>query len=179
MLLLTWLSVLMLQASPLEAYRACVEVEDSLERLRCFDRAGEADLSAGATSSDKTGKEGLASRLAEAEREQAAAEARARAAERELAATKAAQQKAAGRSELPDEYEATIVSVRFTRHGNIVAQLSNGQIWEQLSSDSVKLPPQRVDRMQTATIKRGALGSRKMKLEPLGKTVRVRLRNES
>ncbi len=52
--------------------------------------------------------------------------------------------------------------------------LDNGQIWRQLDSDTRYLRPLKEGVTYTATIKRGAVGSFRMTVEPTGQTIRVR-----
>jgi hypothetical protein len=179
--LLLWLAAA--QPDPVEAYRACIEVEDSLERLRCFDRAGEADpggqlVEAAPASSDRQREESAAlaaARIAEAERAAALAEQRARTAEAELSEARR-QRRSAPKSE-PKRYQAAVTEIFFGPRGKLTVRLDNGEIWDQLDSDDTKVPEGRADRIRTVTIKPAALGGRRMEIEPLGKTIRVRLRS--
>ena len=50
-----------------------------------------------------------------------------------------------------------------------------GERWEQLDSDTVEISERRAGRISTATVKQGFLGSYRMRLEPYGRTIRVRL----
>lgn len=53
-------------------------------------------------------------------------------------------------------------------------ELDNGQIWQQLSSDSTRVKTFRSNTTYTATIKKAALGSFRMTIEPMGRTIRVK-----
>lgn len=52
--------------------------------------------------------------------------------------------------------------------------LTNGQIWQQVDHSSDPLPWGVTRKPQTATIKDAALGSFRMRLEPIGETIRVK-----
>ncbi|MCI5046572.1 MAG: hypothetical protein MRY59_03645 [Aquisalinus sp.] len=52
--------------------------------------------------------------------------------------------------------------------------LDNGQVWRQLDSDTRHLRPLQDNIQYTALIERGALGSFRMKIEPMGRTIKVR-----
>ena len=72
--------------------------------------------------------------------------------------------------------DAPIAAIEFGPHDTARITLADGQVWQQLSSDSNKLRVRDRDEAagMTATIKRAALGSHRMKVEPQGRTIRVR-----
>ncbi|MCQ8183921.1 hypothetical protein [Parvularcula maris] len=172
-----------LQTAPVDAYRACVDVEDSLERLRCFDAAGREDKGRRQVAAPAPAAKVVApppARSAELDQARRAAEAadeRARAAEAELARARQ-QARDASRAAKPSfPYDAVVTELRFGTRGKLTVRLDNGEIWDQLDSDSTTISESRRDRVQRVTIKRAALGGRRMEIEPLGRTIRVRLRD--
>lgn len=76
--------------------------------------------------------------------------------------------------EVLDNLTQPITAYRILPRGEIRVVLDNGQVWDQLASDRRRL--QRVDDrwVQTAIITRGALGSYRMKVEPIGETIKVK-----
>ncbi|MBB4657985.1 hypothetical protein [Parvularcula dongshanensis] len=80
------------------------------------------------------------------------------------------------RSEGPDgalPQDMPVARIDFSARDKAYITLANGEVWRQLNSDSTDLS-RKVDDIKTATIREGALGSRRMRLEPLGRTIRVR-----
>jgi len=69
---------------------------------------------------------------------------------------------------------AEIEASGYTRNGNVRITLTNGQIWQQLNSDDTRVTPSRLRRQKSITIKRGALGSFIMKIEPWGRSMKVK-----
>lgn len=78
------------------------------------------------------------------------------------------------KTEVIDELSQPIMAYRVLPLGNVRFVLENGQVWEQLESDDRRL--QRIDDqfVQEANIRRGAMGSYFMKVEPLGDNIRVK-----
>lgn len=77
----------------------------------------------------------------------------------------------------PDEPEAVtgvVASLEFDGDGRATVTLTDGQVWRQLASDRVKIVRRSGFGEQTAIVKKAALGSFRMSLEPLGMTIRVR-----
>jgi len=78
------------------------------------------------------------------------------------------------KKEVIEELTQPIIAYRVLPLGNVRVVLENGQVWEQLQSDDRRL--QRVDDqfVQDAEIRRGAMGSYFMKVQPLGDNIRVK-----
>lgn len=78
------------------------------------------------------------------------------------------------KKEVIEELTQPIIAYRVLPLGNVRVVLENGQVWEQLQSDDRRL--QRVDDqfVQNAEIRRGAMGSYFMKVQPLGDNIRVK-----
>ena len=69
---------------------------------------------------------------------------------------------------------SNIKSAQASRSGKILVTLENGQVWQQLSSDNFKITPTRLRRQTSVVIKRAALGSFSMKIEPWGRSMKAR-----
>ncbi len=67
-----------------------------------------------------------------------------------------------------------VTSLSLRADGIAIIVLDNGQVWRQISSDSTRLRLKRKPIDYQATIKKGAVGSFRMRIEPLGRTIRVR-----
>ena len=67
-----------------------------------------------------------------------------------------------------------IQSAQFTNTGKVRVTLENGQIWQQAPSDSTKIIGSRLRRQTSVVIKRAALGSFSMKIEPWGRSMKAR-----
>ena len=74
----------------------------------------------------------------------------------------------------PDEIVLDVKEVKVNRSGTATVFLTNGQVWQQLDSDRVELFISKKTPALTATIKKAALGSYRMRIEPIGRTIRVR-----
>ena len=81
---------------------------------------------------------------------------------------------ATGASGLPQD--EPITAIDFDAYDVARVTLANGQVWQQLSADGVVLRPTRrqADAGLRASVRRGALGSHRMTVEPVGRTIRVR-----
>lgn len=191
---LTFALALTLQAGDAaDRYRACAELADDAERLACFDAAADEDDVLQASIAARAEAAAL---LAEAKREAAEAEARARAAEARLAALEERAGVAASGSaamsaaaavpepprrkdrERPDRFEAEVVRLAFAPRGELIVTLDNGETWTQLSSDSRTITRAQADRIERVAVRPGAFGSHWMKLEPLGRSIRVKPEGE-
>ena len=73
-----------------------------------------------------------------------------------------------------DSITAPIAELTLGRDKKARIVLTDGQVWRQVAGDSVSLRVPRGDQPQEATIRRAAMGSFKMRIEPLGKTIRVK-----
>lgn len=73
-------------------------------------------------------------------------------------------------------HDVPVQAIEFDPYETARVTLATGEVWQQLSSDGRKLRPSRrvADAGLRATVRRGALGSYRMRIEPLGKTIRVR-----
>ena len=69
-----------------------------------------------------------------------------------------------------------ITALDFDAYDTARVTLANGQVWQQLSAEGVVLRPtgRQADAGLRATVRRAALGSHRMTVEPLGTTIRVR-----
>ncbi len=155
------------QAQSLDTLKSCARISGESERLACYDTA--------VAAIDAT----LAAELATRKRE---AEARAMEAKR-LAAIKAEQDKidSFGAGNLPkasqpasmtataDEIKAKIDTILSTGYDRIVVMLDNGQIWSQTEGKSLGT----VKPGDEVEVKRGALGSYRMRLLRLNRVIQV------
>ena len=141
------LGVLLAQATPVEeALLQCTAISKDKERLSCFDEA---------ISALKQETEVRAAKQQEKAVEEFGVTVRA--AEKEL-------------QELGDK----VSEVRLDYNGRAIVTLENGQVWRQIQSSSRPILSVEIDRIETATIKRAALGSYRMTVEPLGRSFKVR-----
>ena len=69
---------------------------------------------------------------------------------------------------------SNIKSAQASRSGKMRVTLENGQVWQQLSSDNFKITPARLRRQTSVEIKRGALGSYRLKVLPWGRSTKAR-----
>ncbi|MEE4210423.1 MAG: hypothetical protein V2I43_14310 [Parvularcula sp.] len=179
-----------------DALSRCAVMTDDRARLACFDEAvrplRESALAEAAARDRTEQARADEARLRAAERDLEAARReaeearnRARAAEAALAAKEAAEESterqrfgsrfdSKEREEEIKEISGGVESVTFDPYGMVTVTLENGQVWEQLDADSRKLSTFDADRAEDATVERGILGSYRMRLEPLGKSIRVR-----
>ena len=67
-----------------------------------------------------------------------------------------------------------IQSAQFTNTGKVRVTLENGQIWQQAPSDNTKIISYRLRQQTSVVIKRAALGSFSMKIEPWGRSMKAR-----
>ena len=181
--------------TPAEAAMLACSGKPDAERLACFDRvaaalAGRALERLGAASdapaADAPTRRGLAPGAAAA---QAAAAARGEplrapdagevgASMPTPAASAEARPEARSapppREAAPGRFEGAIASVAFDPYGDAIVTLADGQVWRQLRSDSRKLRERDAEAAERVVVKRGAFGSHRMTVEPLGRTIRVR-----
>ena len=78
------------------------------------------------------------------------------------------------RRQEPDSQSLAVAELSLDRAGKLVVTLADGQVWRQLSGDTTDVRLPREGAAQTATVRRAALGSYRMTIEPLGRTVRVK-----
>ncbi|GGY45791.1 hypothetical protein [Parvularcula lutaonensis] len=175
--------------STLEAYRACAEIERSRARLACFDRvaAGDPALAKAAEPADPVAVAQAAPEPAPRRVEPAPepdpealaliqqrleeAEARAREAERELLT---ARKEARSAKKPPKEYSANVEAIGWAPRGELILRLDNGETWRQLSSDNTRIPERKRDEIRSVTLKKGAIGSWWIEIEPLGRRIRAK-----
>lgn len=173
-MLIPILAAALMQPTPAEAaMTACLGKPDA-ERLACFDAA--ASLLEGASV-------GADSAPVEAPRPPVIGARAETAPPRAVPMTEAAPDPSSrpssdfGLAKRDDRKEPLIVaiqSVELNGRGKATVTLSDGQVWRQLNSDSVTISRGRAKRAESATIKRGALGSYRMTIEPSGRTIRVK-----
>ncbi|MEM1381470.1 MAG: hypothetical protein AAGH41_12680 [Pseudomonadota bacterium] len=175
-------------AEPADSYRACASIQGVRDRLACFDAAAKDDpvLVRARERAARSARNAEAQRLATAQnnalaaaqRRAAEAERRAREAEAALAeANKRADKGKSQRASIPSTFTGEIQSVRFAPYGEAVITLKDGQVWRQLSSDR-ELSERRVGKMKTVKVTKGRFGGWRMRIEPLGTTIRVRPRKD-
>lgn len=115
----------------------------------------------------------------------AAAQARAAAAERRAQEAEKALQEARARADkierdntpIPAEFTAGVDAIGFGPSGEMILLLDDGMVWRQLRSDGT-IPEKNARFVKQVKVTQGALGSWRMKLTPLNKTIRVRPREE-
>ena len=74
----------------------------------------------------------------------------------------------------PESITSAVAELALSRAGRAVLTLEDGSVWRQLDGDDRTVRLRREMPSQTVTIKRGALGSYRATIEPLGRTIRVR-----
>ena len=74
----------------------------------------------------------------------------------------------------PDSQTLGVAELSLDRAGKLVVTLADGQVWRQIGGDTTAVRLPRAGTEQTATVRRAALGSYRMRIEPLGRTVRVK-----
>lgn len=151
-----------------DAAIACLDIGEPAERLACLETATR-EIKA-TRIRQETAEESAA---AEASGALIAAEG---ATEDELFGAEAlASTKSAKRDEdRKKRLEATVVEFRVDPFKNVTAVLDNGQVWRQLSGDDTVIHLPRNDKVFTVTIKKGGLGNYRMKVNELGRWIRVR-----
>ena len=77
-------------------------------------------------------------------------------------------------TEEPESITSAVAELALSRAGRAVLTLEDGSVWRQLDGDDRTVRLRREMPSQTVTIKRGALGSYRATIEPLGRTIRVR-----
>jgi hypothetical protein len=68
---------------------------------------------------------------------------------------------------------ATATSIKVNSLKQATLTLDNGQVWKQLESDNVSLPPMREGKSYAVTIKRGTMGNYMAVIEDLNRSIRV------
>ena len=150
-----------------DALRACIREPDD-RRLACFDAAMRGRTAAPAAASvgdDERAESTAAPRRAAPERREA------------RGAPPATPVRPAEPTGLPRD--VAVAALDLDRYGKARITLANGQVWRQIGSDSAVLRPSRRDAEAglRASVRRAALGSHRMTIEPTGKTIRVRLQD--
>lgn len=74
---------------------------------------------------------------------------------------------------LVDSLTQNVTGFRVMAGGEIRLTLANGQVWQQLSSDRTTFIRPEADDFRTATIEKGFMGSYRLKVEPVGKSMKV------
>lgn len=181
-----------------EAYRACAEIDGRRARLRCFDAAAaddpvrtaaaEAELEAARVAAlDAAAAEAAADAAIvaadPADDSLAAAQARAADAERRAqeaeAALAAAEQRAdsAERRAGPERrsFDEKVDALGFGADRTLIIRLEDGTVWRQIRDDR-QVRESDLQRIERAYVTPAALGSWRMTLEPLGRSIKVRPR---
>lgn len=157
------------QNTAADAAIACLDIEDTEARLACLESAAQ-ELKATRVRRE-TAEESAAAEAATAP--VVAAES---ASEEELfgAEALASTKKAVREKDRTARLTSKVVEFRVNRLGDITAVLENGQVWRQLSGDSTMIRLPNKDKVFTVTIKRGPLGNYMMKVNEIGRSIRVR-----
>ena len=166
----------------IDATIECLEIADPAERLSCLEAATQ-NLSAirntdreDTVALEKQRREetfGLTERQARQEIEPPKQKAEVDLGAEQVAKEEKKQKKK--QKEPPVEVTSRIVAVRANHAGKVTLALENGQIWRQPDSDTPRIVLRDPDdRVYTARIKRGGLGSYKLTVAELGRTIRVR-----
>lgn len=152
-----------------DAAIACLDIADPTERLSCLESATREiaatrvrpETAEESAAAEASGAPIIASENA-TEEELFGAEA--------LSATKHAKREKDKKQRL----EAKVVEFRVDPFRNVTAVLDNGQVWRQLSGDSEVVHLPKSDKVFSVTIKKGGLGNYRMKINELGRWIRVR-----
>jgi hypothetical protein len=158
------------QAADLEAaVRRCSSVDDSEERLACFDAAA-------ASLEDRTAEELSSARTERQPR--IVPQPRPEPASRPAPAPRAAPEESFGKAAVPanepDAITSRIVEARLDRADKVILQLENGQVWYQVSGDRTRLREVQLGRAESVVIEKAALGSFRVTIEPLGRSFKAR-----
>ena len=168
----------------IDATIECLEIADPAERLSCLEAATQ-NLSAirntdreETVALEKQRREetfGLTERQARQETEPPKQKAEADLGAEQVIKKEKKKKKKQKQKEPPVEVTSRIVAVRANHAGKVTLALENGQIWRQPDSDTPRIVLRDPDdRVYTARIKRGGLGSYKLTVAELGRTIRVR-----
>ena len=170
--------------TPAETAMLACSGKPNAERLACYDRlaAGlseQALAGLGSAPADRSASRGLLSSADAAGQAAAAARGEPLRAPGTLPRAAAPDRPAASpvlsaRQDAPKQFEASVSDIAFAPRGEAIVTLADGQVWRQLSSDDRSLRERDAERAERAVIKRGALGSYRMTIEPSGRTIRVR-----
>jgi hypothetical protein len=148
---------------------ACAKLEDSAERLACFDAAIERQREAAEApgQSETSAGEAADSGVPEATPAAAPQAVPAQAESSVDTARPNHQEDVASSSEreLPGEYTAVVVAMRERPHGQVVVTLDNGQVWSEQYASRAFL----VDVGDTVTMKRGTFSSSYRLVAPGGR----------
>ncbi len=74
----------------------------------------------------------------------------------------------------PEQLEMDVAEIAIRANGKIKVTLTNGQVWRQLGGDSTYVRLKSKPTTYSVVIKKAAMGSYRMKISPLNKTIRVR-----
>ncbi len=134
--------------------RDCIGIANNTDRLACYDAALRPTVETAEAAEEKKTRWFGFSRTANVEKKEDFG-------------------KRAPEKDAITEISAKITDVTFRRKTAYRIVLDNGQIWEQLSGDSrfIKIKD---GIAYDATVKKAAMGSFRMTIEPGGKTIRVR-----
>ncbi|NNU15633.1 hypothetical protein HK107_04790 [Parvularcula sp. ZS-1/3] len=116
--------------------------------------------------------------LAAAQARAAAAERRAQEAERELQEARARADKIErDNTPIPSQFTAGVDAIGFGPSGEMILLLDDGMVWRQIRADGT-IPEKNARFVKQVKVTQGALGSWRMKLMPLNKTIKVRPRED-
>ncbi len=160
----------------------CLELTDDTERLACYDR--NATLLRAAITASEQGEP------VPAGEEQRTAKRRGlgriifgkRAPEAEVAVAPSVEAAVSSEEEFGlirrdgniKAITSDVTSLSLKGNGVAVVVLENGQVWQQIKGDNTHIWLSKKPKKYSVTIKIGALNSYRMKIEPIGKTIRVR-----
>ena len=165
---------------------ACRDIVDDLERLKCLDAAAET------LSVTRIIREKLAADEAQQEQDNfglARVDRNDKDNDLEKAANKdlpilAEIEEEFGAEDIPEQRKkkeekrlksitAKIAEIRINPFGKVTLTLENGQVWRQLDSEGKNLRFKEGDQLYTARIKRGLIGSYRLTIPELKRTIRV------
>ncbi len=151
----------------------CVGISDNEARLACFDSV----MKSGANPPEAAAPQTTASDATTAETE---VQKKRRIFGLRMPGGGATKEADFGKRERPEDklvnqITSAINSIEYRGKNAHRIELANGQIWQQLSSDSNYVPMSRNNpKKYSATIKEASFGSFKMTVEPMGRTIKVR-----
>ncbi len=165
---------------------ACREINDDLERLRCLDAATES-LSAMRTAREEAVTEqkqndrenfGLASvgqaKTDDSKNNDSTAKLSAVEIEEDFGAEAIPDVVLEKEEKRLKSITAKVTKIDFNPYGQVTLTLENGQIWRQVDSDGKKLRLRGKNRTYTASVKRGAVGSYRLTIKELKRSISVR-----
>ena len=167
-------ALLLLAAAPPsgEAFLRCTGIEEDAARLACFDRTAAMTSNEAAVLSPAPTPESARPPAPQTAPRAALPPAPAAAPEPERARALFGLRRRE-RVE-PESLTAAVAELELNRAGKLTVTLADGQVWRQLSGDVTSIRLRSEMEPQTATIRQAAMGSYRMTIEPMGRTIRVK-----